>query len=352
MGAGGQEFTAVDPAGAHHRVGIRLPGHYNVANCPCRAGDSRRSRGLPGAGGAGLAANPCPRAARGDRLRPGFSRAGRLRPQAGRVAGGADHPARGRSAGWRWCSAPVATVTRASGRRWARSPPSSPIWSSSPTTTRAVRIRRQSAARSWPGPPQAGGAARVVEIADRRAAIRLRGGLGRPRRRGADRGQRPRNRADARPGRSARSTTGWSWLGALEARRSDRPDHRPDRRDRRRRHWPTSRRRPPRNCTSPAPSNSTRAPSARADCSWRCPGPAPTVTTTRPRRSRPARSPCWRPGRSESPPSWFRPNRARAEPGAGWPGCSSTTPTAPARRCWPRWQSWRRRWPPNWWRAG
>lgn len=33
MGAGGQEFTVVDPAGVHHRVGVRLPGHYNVANC-------------------------------------------------------------------------------------------------------------------------------------------------------------------------------------------------------------------------------------------------------------------------------------------------------------------------------
>ena len=33
MGAGGQEFTVVDPAGAHHRVSIRLPGRYNVANC-------------------------------------------------------------------------------------------------------------------------------------------------------------------------------------------------------------------------------------------------------------------------------------------------------------------------------
>jgi len=32
MGAGGQELTVVDPAGVHHRVGIRLPGHYNVAN--------------------------------------------------------------------------------------------------------------------------------------------------------------------------------------------------------------------------------------------------------------------------------------------------------------------------------
>ncbi|BCO35620.1 UDP-N-acetylmuramoyl-L-alanyl-D-glutamate--2,6-diaminopimelate ligase [Mycobacterium heckeshornense] len=31
--AGGQEFTAVDPAGVHHRLGIPLPGGYNVANC-------------------------------------------------------------------------------------------------------------------------------------------------------------------------------------------------------------------------------------------------------------------------------------------------------------------------------
>src|ERR1700758_3489837 len=33
MGAGGQEFTVIDPAGVHHRIGIRLPGGYNVANC-------------------------------------------------------------------------------------------------------------------------------------------------------------------------------------------------------------------------------------------------------------------------------------------------------------------------------
>src|SRR5277367_3456469 len=31
--AGAQEFTAVDPAGVHHRMGIRLPGGYNIANC-------------------------------------------------------------------------------------------------------------------------------------------------------------------------------------------------------------------------------------------------------------------------------------------------------------------------------
>lgn len=33
IGAGGQEFTAVDPAGGRHRIGIRLPGAYNIANC-------------------------------------------------------------------------------------------------------------------------------------------------------------------------------------------------------------------------------------------------------------------------------------------------------------------------------
>jgi len=33
MGAGGQKFTVVGPDGVQHRVGIRLPGDYNVANC-------------------------------------------------------------------------------------------------------------------------------------------------------------------------------------------------------------------------------------------------------------------------------------------------------------------------------
>lgn len=33
LGTGGQQFTATDPAGVHHRVGINLPGRYNVANC-------------------------------------------------------------------------------------------------------------------------------------------------------------------------------------------------------------------------------------------------------------------------------------------------------------------------------
>jgi UDP-N-acetylmuramoyl-L-alanyl-D-glutamate--2,6-diaminopimelate ligase len=33
LSSGAQEFTAVDPAGVHHRIGIRLPGDYNIANC-------------------------------------------------------------------------------------------------------------------------------------------------------------------------------------------------------------------------------------------------------------------------------------------------------------------------------
>lgn len=33
MGAAGQQFTAIDPAGARHQLGVRLPGHYNVTNC-------------------------------------------------------------------------------------------------------------------------------------------------------------------------------------------------------------------------------------------------------------------------------------------------------------------------------
>ena len=32
LAGGAQEFTAVDPAGVHHRLRIRLPGRYNVAN--------------------------------------------------------------------------------------------------------------------------------------------------------------------------------------------------------------------------------------------------------------------------------------------------------------------------------
>ncbi len=33
LASGAQEFTAVDPAGVHHRLRIRLPGRFNIANC-------------------------------------------------------------------------------------------------------------------------------------------------------------------------------------------------------------------------------------------------------------------------------------------------------------------------------
>lgn len=33
VGAGGLEFTVVDPAGTAHHIGIGLPGRYNIANC-------------------------------------------------------------------------------------------------------------------------------------------------------------------------------------------------------------------------------------------------------------------------------------------------------------------------------
>ena len=65
---------------------------------------------------------------------------------AGRAARGAFGPcaARPTPGASRWCSARAAIAMRASGSRWAPSPPNWPIWWSSPTTTRATRIPRPS----------------------------------------------------------------------------------------------------------------------------------------------------------------------------------------------------------------
>ena len=60
-------------------------------------------------------------------------------------------------------------------------------------------------------------------------------------------------------------------------------------------------------CTSPGPSNSTPARSLPAGCSSRCRGPASTGTTMRRRRWPPERSRYWPPGRSGSPRSWSPP---------------------------------------------
>jgi UDP-N-acetylmuramoyl-L-alanyl-D-glutamate--2,6-diaminopimelate ligase len=60
-GAAGQEFTAIDPTGVRHRIGIDLPGLYNIANClvalaildavgvsPEQAADGLRETRVPG----------------------------------------------------------------------------------------------------------------------------------------------------------------------------------------------------------------------------------------------------------------------------------------------------------------
>ena len=61
-------------------------------------------------------------------------------------------------------------------------------------------------------------------------------------------------------------------------------------------------------------------------------------------------------GRRAGRPAGRGPRHRGAPPRAGattaGPGCSSMTPTGRARRCWPRWPSWPRRWPPSWWPAG
>ena len=58
------------------------------------------------------------------------------------------------AAGCWWCSAPVATATRASGRRWARPPAGWPTSWSSRRTTPAARSPGASSTRSGPGCPR------------------------------------------------------------------------------------------------------------------------------------------------------------------------------------------------------
>ena len=170
---------------------------------------------------------------------PGISGAGRLRPQAGRVARRCSRPcvSRPARAGWRWWSAPAATAIRASASRWARSRPNWPTWWSSPTTTRATRIRRRSGRRLLAGAKAAGGPAQVVEIGDRREAIDDAVGWARPGDVVLIAGKGHETGQTAATGGRTRSTTATSW-----PRRSrpwgiarDRSDHRADRRHRRRR---------------------------------------------------------------------------------------------------------------------
>ena len=68
IGAGGQEFTVVDPAGVQHRVGIRATGQLQRRELSSRTGDSGRGRSVPGTGVTGTAGNPRARAAGTDRF--------------------------------------------------------------------------------------------------------------------------------------------------------------------------------------------------------------------------------------------------------------------------------------------
>ena len=317
MGAGGQEFTVVDPAGVHHRIGIRLPGHYNVANClvalaildavgvsPEQASPGLRQTRVPG------------RLEEIDRGQDFLAlvdyahKPGALRAVLTTL--------RGRAAGWRWCSAPAAIATRASGRRWARSPPSWPIWSSSPTTTRAARIPAAIRREILAGAAAAGGCRRrwsrsatgaaaighAVAWAGPGDVVLIAGKGHETGQRGAGGGPPVR-----RPGRAGPGAGPWRRApmidltvaqiaeivgGTLADISPEAAAATPRHRDRRIR---LARRR------------------SRAGCSWRCREPAPTGTTTRRRRWRPARSPCWPPGRSASPPSWSAPEGPRAEGG-------------------------------------
>ena len=169
MGAGGQEFTAIGPDGAQHRVGIRLPGRYNVANCLVALAILEAVGGTPN----WPRRDFCRPAFRGDwrdRPRPGLSRASRLRAQAGRVAGGADHPAR---PGRRLAVVFGAVGDRDPGKRAPMGAVAAELADLVVVTddNPAVRIRRQSGVRFWPARPNrrcgAGGRNR-----DRRSAIR------------------------------------------------------------------------------------------------------------------------------------------------------------------------------------
>ena len=171
MGAGGQQFTVVDPAGVHHRVGIPLPGRYNVANCLVALAILDAVGVSPGQASPGLRETRVPgRLEEVDRgqdflalvdyaHKPGALRAvltTLLRP--GRRlavvfgAGGERDP--GKRAPMGGIAAELADLVV--------------VTDDNPRGEDPAAIRREILA----GAAESGGAAQVVEIADRRAAIR------------------------------------------------------------------------------------------------------------------------------------------------------------------------------------
>ena len=184
--AGAQEFTAVDPAGVHHRMGIALPGDYNVANClvalaildaigvsPEQAAPGLRHTQVPG------------RLEQIDRGQDFLAlvdyahKPGALQDVLRTCVAG--------TAGWPWCSVPAAIATRANGRRWARVAAELAdlvvVTDDNPRSEDPAAIRREILS----GAAEAGGVAEVVEIARPARRDRARGRLGGGRGCGADR---------------------------------------------------------------------------------------------------------------------------------------------------------------------
>ena len=248
-------------------------------------------------------------------------------------------------AGWPWCSAPAATATPASARRWARVAAELAdlvvVTDDNPRDEDPAAIRAAVVA----GAARRGGrGARSSRSATAATAIDHAVGWARPgdvvlvAGKGHETGQtsggaHPAVRRPRRTGRRARAS-------GSSAR--DRPDRRPDRRDRRRRarrhHAPT---RPP-HAGSPAPSSSTRGRWPRAGCSWRCPARAPTGTTSPPPRSPRVRSRCW-PRGPVGVPAIVVAAGDRADASAGRARARHRRLRAP--RCSPRWPGWRPRSP-------
>jgi UDP-N-acetylmuramoyl-L-alanyl-D-glutamate--2,6-diaminopimelate ligase len=166
----GQQFTAVDPAGVHHRVAVPLPGDYNIANClvalaildalgvsPEQAASGLRQTRVPGrleqidSGQDFLAVVDYAH-------KPGALRAvlQSLRRPDSRLAvvfgAGGDRDA-GKRAPMGAIAAELADLVI--------------VTDDNPRSEDPAAIRREILA----GAAQAGGAARVVELGDRRAAI-------------------------------------------------------------------------------------------------------------------------------------------------------------------------------------
>ena len=193
-GTGARDRASADAVQGHAAADRRLPGGQRARRRRAGAGDRRRAgadRSTRSAGcsrcAGGSSARRSPRAARRSmsitRTRP--TRSARRSPRCGRMSTG------------RLITVFGAGGDRDMGKRaqMGEVAAAHSEWSSSPTTTRAARIRRRSALQVLAGAPGA------REIGDRRAAIARGDRRGRRGRHRADRRQGPRAGPDRRLGR-------------------------------------------------------------------------------------------------------------------------------------------------------